>query len=189
MNMRLPEQVVAGVRVHLNNGPARLAELAAEAASTSTAPRRTTAADSCYIVSMRHQTVAAVTGAQLALNLAGLMAAVRGRHPYDLHWFRGSPDHIVRDALWMGSSMSAPGPLVVAQAVSVAVLLRRDSQAARRAVRALGVAMSGGYPIERHVRRRLTRGGWHRVESPVVIGGWALALAMAAIPGKQRPRA
>lgn len=142
----------------------------------------------CYKMTMRrHQVMAAVSSAQLALGLAGLAVAVRRRHAFDLPGWRGSPDHIARDAAWMGTALSAPAPMLVAQAVSAAALTRGDSAAAKATTRGLGLAMCVGYPIERHVRHRLTRRGWHRQESPIAIAGWSLAAAMVAVGGPLRP--
>ena len=80
----------------------------------------------------------------------------------------------------MGTALSAPAPMLVAQAVGTAALIRGEHAAARRTLGALGAAMTCGYAIERLVRRRLTPSGWHAVESPVALAGITLAAAMAA---------
>jgi hypothetical protein len=41
--------------------------------------------------------------------------------------------------------------------------------------------MTAGYLAERLVRQRLTPAGWDRAETPVVIAGISLAVAMALI--------
>lgn len=134
----------------------------------------------CYKVLMRRdRLLAAVAAGQLGLNVAGLVVAVRRHYPFEIPGWSGSPDHVVRDALWMGTALSAPAPMIVAQAVSTAALARGPSPLARRVLCGLGLAMTLGYPIERHIRHRLTRGGWDRMESPLLLAGLALAVAMA----------
>ena len=135
----------------------------------------------------RHQVIAALSAAQLALGLAGAAIAVRRRYAFDFPGWRGSPEHVARDAAWMGTALSAPAPMLVAQAVSAATLSRSDSPAARAAIRGLGLAMCLGYPIERHVRHRLSPRGWHRQESAMAIAALGLAAAMAAAGGPLRP--
>ncbi|MBA2529239.1 MAG: hypothetical protein H0V19_04655 [Euzebyales bacterium] len=129
----------------------------------------------------RYRLLAAVSGAQLAFGGAGLAAALRRGHAYDFLWMHGRRDKVARDALLMGTAMSAPVPMLVTQAVLTAVVTRRRSRHAARGIGALGAAMVAGYVVERHVRRRLTPSGWDAVESSVVIGGIGLAGAMAAL--------
>lgn len=129
---------------------------------------------------MNHRTrLALLSGAQLVCGIAGLGLAVRERHAFDIPGWRGSPEHVARDALSMGTALSAPSPMLLAQAAATASLARRDGVVARRTVGALGAAMTCGYLIERLVRRRLTPSGWHRVESPVAAAGLILSAAMA----------
>lgn len=129
---------------------------------------------------MNHrERLAVLSGAQLACGAAGLGLAVRGGHAFDIPGWRGSPQNVARDALSMGTALSAPALMLLAQVVATASLARGDSVGARRTLGGLGSAMTVGYLIERLVRRRLTPSGWHRVESPVAAAGLLLSAAMA----------
>ena len=121
-----------------------------------------------------------VSAGQLACGLAGLVVAMRRRYAYDIPFFKGSPDKVGRDALLLGTAYSAPAAMLVTQAVSIAALARREDQRAAWALRGLGAMMVPGHLIERQVRRRLTRAGWDRFESPLVAAGLGLASVMAA---------
>lgn len=134
----------------------------------------------------RHHLVALVSAAQLGFQLAGLRLAIDRKLVFDLPGWRGDPARVGRDALSLGTAVSAPGPMIVAQAISTALLARRDSPAAQRVVGCLGLTMMAGYLIERHVRHRLTPRGWDPVESSVAAGGWALAAGMAYVGRRRR---
>jgi pimeloyl-ACP methyl ester carboxylesterase len=58
---------------------------------------------------------------------------------------------------------------------------RRPSRGAARALGGLGALQVAGYLGERLVRRRLRPSGWDAVESPLVVVGIGLAVAMAAL--------
>jgi hypothetical protein len=47
----------------------------------------------------RGRLLAAVSVAQLATGVAGLVVALRRRHPYDVFWMHGRPDTMARDAI------------------------------------------------------------------------------------------
>jgi hypothetical protein len=79
--------------------------------------------------------LAAVSAAQLATELAGMVAGLRRRHPYDVFWMHGDPATITRDAVFRGSALSAPVPNMLIQAAMTAVVVRWPS---RRAAQALG---------------------------------------------------
>lgn len=123
--------------------------------------------------------LARIATLQLAANAAGLAIAVRRRRPYDILWFSGREDKVARDAVLMGTSYSAPLPMLVLQAVFTGALTRGAHANARRGLGLLGAAMVPGYLGERWVHRRLSRGGWDPVETPLVVVGVALATAMA----------
>jgi ABC-type Mn2+/Zn2+ transport system permease subunit len=128
--------------------------------------------------------LAVVAGAQLATGISGLAVAVRRKRAYDFLGVHGDPAHVARDAVWMGTALSAPAPMLVAQTWALWRVARRGSRVDRveRAVLgALGAAMVGGYLGESLVRRRLSRAGWDRVESPIAATGLVLAAAMAAL--------
>ena len=136
--------------------------------------------------------LAVVSGAQLALGVAGLAVAVRRKRSYDFLGVRGDPAHVVRDAAWMGTALSAPAPMLVAQAWATCRVAgggQRRAGRERLALGGLGAAMVAGYLGESLVRRRLKPAGWDRVESPIVGAGVALAAAMAALWFADRQRA
>lgn len=124
--------------------------------------------------------LAAISAAQLLVGAAGLAVAVRRRRAYEVLWLTGSPDKVARDAVWMGTALSAPAPMLVAQAWWTATTVRRPSPTARRGLGLLGAAMVPGYLGERLVRRRLTPSGRDPVESSIAVIGIGLAAAMAA---------
>jgi hypothetical protein len=134
---------------------------------------------------LRSRLLAAVSAAQLACNVAGLAVALRRRHAYDVLWMHGRRDDVARDALSMGTALSAPAPMLVAQAVWTIRAARRASRLATVGLGGLGAVMVPGYLGERHVRQRLRPSGWDRLESPLILAGIGLAAAMAALG---RPR-
>jgi len=139
--------------------------------------------------------LAAVSAAQLGAGLLGLAVALKRRHAYDFLFLHGHPDHVARDALLMGTALSAPATMLVAQAVATARLWRSPSRPARLVVTGLGMAMVPGYLGEKLVRRRLTRSGYEPLETHFVIAGIQLAALMALLglsslrePTNRRPR-
>jgi len=105
--------------------------------------------------------LAAVSTAQLMLGLAGLAKALRGRGSFDIGIMRGSPATIKRDQWVTGTSLSAPGLMLILQTLSTVGLFTRRRQAAARSLMVLGLIMSLGYPAEREVRR-----AWRHWEMP-----------------------
>ena len=136
---------------------------------------------------MRSRVLAVVSGAQLALGLVGLRTALRRRHAYDFLWLRGDAAHVARDAVTMGTALSAPGPMLVAQGVATGTVALHPDRRAERILGVLGAAMVAGYLGERLVRTRLTPAGWEPLESTVVVAGLGLAAAMAVL-GLRPPR-
>jgi hypothetical protein len=122
-----------------------------------------------------------VSAAQLAAGACGLALALRRRHAFDLPFWHGRPSAVGRDALLMGTALSAPGVMLGAQAGAVTALARGPRPAARRLLGGLGAAMVAGYLAERLVRHRLVPSGWDTAESPVIVAGISLAAAMALI--------
>jgi hypothetical protein len=125
--------------------------------------------------------LAAVSTAQLATGIAGLVVALKRRHPYDFLMLHGRSDQIARDALWMGTALSAPGPMLAAQGWAVTRLMRGPSGRARAVLGTLGVTMVGGYLGESLVRRRLRPSRWDPLESPMAVAGIAPAATMAVV--------
>jgi hypothetical protein len=56
----------------------------------------------------RGRLLAAVSAAQLGAGVAGMVVALRRRHPYDLLWMHGRADAIARDTVVKGTALSAP---------------------------------------------------------------------------------
>ena len=116
-----------------------------------------------------------------------MVVALRRRHPYDVFWMHGRSDAIARDTILRGTALSAPVSNLLVQAALTAVVARRPSRGAARALGGLGALQVAGYLGERLVRRRLRPSGWDPVESPLVVAGIGLAGAMAAL-GRQGGR-
>jgi hypothetical protein len=117
--------------------------------------------------------------AQLAVQAAGLVVAVRRRRNYDVGFMRGAPEHVVRDALWMGTAYCAPAYLIAAQGWATARLRRQSDDGARRLLGMLGVLYCPGYLFERYVRTHLRR--FDPVETPIALAGVGLAAAMGVL--------
>jgi pimeloyl-ACP methyl ester carboxylesterase len=110
-----------------------------------------------------------------------MVVALQRRHPYDVFWMHGRADAIARDTIVKGTALSAPVSNLLAQAALTAVVARRPSLGAARALGGLGALQVAGYLGERLVRRRLRPSGWDAVESPLAVVGIGLAGAMAAL--------
>jgi pimeloyl-ACP methyl ester carboxylesterase len=130
----------------------------------------------------------AVSAAQLASGVAGMVVALRRRRPYDLLWMHGRADTIARDTILKGTALSAPVSNLLAQAALTAVLARRPSRGAARALGGLGALQLPGYLGEGLVRRRLRPSGWDAVESPLAVAGIGLAGAMAVLGSRAARR-
>jgi hypothetical protein len=131
---------------------------------------------------MAHRTtLLAVTSVQLAAQLAGHVVALRRRRHFDVPFLTGSPEHLVRDWLWFGTSYSAPPYLLGPQAWALARLLRAPDDRARWVLQRLGTGLTLGYLSERWARARVRPGGFDRIETPVVVAGWGGAAAMALL--------
>jgi hypothetical protein len=120
-----------------------------------------------------------LSSAQLAVQAAGLAVAVRRRRNYDVGFLRGSPEHVVRDALWMGTAYSAPAYLIATQWWATSRLRRQPDDGARRLLGMLGVLYCPGYLFERYVRGHLRR--FDAVETPVALASVGLAAAMGVL--------
>ncbi|MFI5047413.1 MAG: hypothetical protein ACHQIG_10150 [Acidimicrobiia bacterium] len=129
----------------------------------------------------RERRLAAVSGCQLAAGVLGLAIAVRRRHAYDVPLLHGRPERVARDAVLMGTALSAPMVMLVAQGLATARVLRGGSKTARLVLGGLGAAMVAGYLGERHVRERLRPAGWDALESSVVVAGITLAATMGVL--------
>jgi hypothetical protein len=86
----------------------------------------------------------AVSVAQLATNVTGLVVALRRRHPYDVFWMHGQADTVARDAILRGTALSAPVSNLLAQAAMTVLVARRPSHGAARALAGLGALQVPG---------------------------------------------
>ena len=128
----------------------------------------------------RISALALVSTAQLALGLVGLRRAVSTGTCYDLGFLRGSLDTARRDRWLMGTNLSAPGVMLLAQGLAtVALVSGRRRRVAARTLGILGAVMALGYPAEVSVRQ-----AWRhpdRVVAPLTAVAEALAIAMAVL--------
>jgi hypothetical protein len=134
----------------------------------------------------RGRALAVVSAAQLGAGVAGMVVALRREHPYDVFWMHGQPDAIARDTLFKGTALSAPMSTLVTQTALTAVMARRPSQRAARALRIVGLTMVAGYLGERLVRQRLRPSGWDALESPLIVAALGPSVGMAVL-GNLRP--
>ena len=123
--------------------------------------------------------LAAVSAAQLGAGLLGLVVALKRRHAYDFLFLHGRADRVARDALFMGTALSAPAPMLITQAVATVRLMRGARGHDDVVLAALGGAMVAGYLGEALVRRRLQPSGFDRLESPLAVAGVTLSAGMA----------
>ncbi len=126
----------------------------------------------------RRRALVLTSGVQLASGLVAMAVAIGRRRPCDVPLLHGKPSAVGRDSLYLGTALSAPVPMLVAQALAAVRLARRPSAGAERTLGALGAAMVPGYLAEHLVRARLRRGGGDIVESPLIVVGLTLAGAM-----------
>jgi hypothetical protein len=135
----------------------------------------------------RDRLLAAVSAVQLTVGLAGLVVAATRRHSWHFLFVRGRPENTLRDGLSIGTALSAPSPMLIAQGVATARLWRgqsageRDRKRERLVLGGLGAAMTFGYLGESLVRRRLRPAHWDRVDSPIAATGLGLAALMAVV--------
>ncbi len=129
----------------------------------------------------RRRWLTLVSTAQLGAALAGLTVCVRRRHPYDFLFLRGRAENVARDALGMGTPLSAPALMLAAQAAAIVQLARGRTGRPELVLAGLGAAMVPGYLGEALVRRRLRRSGFDGVETPLAAIGLGLAAAMAGL--------
>jgi len=127
----------------------------------------------------RRHLLAVVSAAQLATGLVGLTIAVRRRLPSDpmgVH-LNLSAERLARDQVVMGTARSAPGLMLLTQAVATATLARRPSYRATRSLGVLGAIMTFGYLVERG--SPLSPGHQELIGTPLFAGGLLGAIAMA----------
>ena len=76
---------------------------------------------------------------QLGMGLVGLRKALRDGTAYDLGFTRGTPETMKRDLWFMGTNLSAPAWMLLAQALATVLLMTRHRSRAAKALGILGV--------------------------------------------------
>jgi hypothetical protein len=130
----------------------------------------------------------AISTGQLIAGVTGWAVAVRRRRNWDLRqpwaawpFLHGTPEHVGRDSLLMGTAYSPPAYMLGLQLWAIRRLAAGPDDGARRLLGMSGAVMTPGYLGEKYVRAHLRRSGWDRVETPVVAVSMALAGAMAVL--------
>lgn len=129
-----------------------------------------------------------VSMAQLATGVAGMALAIKRRHPYNTPVKRGAPERVGRDSILNGTALSAPVTMLVTQAVAARVALRGAPSGADTVLGGLGATMVSGYLAESLCRRRLHPSDFDVSETPLVIMGISLSIAMAVLGFRERRR-
>jgi hypothetical protein len=93
-----------------------------------------------------------ISAAHLSLALAGMRKALRNRTPADVGFMHGSPETMKRDIWFMGTNLSAPPHMLLAQALATVLLMTRHRSSAAKTLGILGAMNSLGYPAEKSVR-------------------------------------
>lgn len=133
----------------------------------------------------RRRVMLIVAGAQLAAGLAGMVTAIRREYAYDVFWMHGRANNVRRESILFGTAMSPPVWMLACQAALIVALAQGGTRRFEPALGGLGAAIVGGYLGERLVRERLAPGGWHPLESPLLLAGIGLASAMAVLGLRQ----
>lgn len=121
--------------------------------------------------------LAAVSLAELIVQLAGARKAFRDRIPYDLPFMHGKPENVERDVWTIGSRLSAPAPLLAAHAAGTVLLLARPRPWLRRAVGWLGAVYIPGILLERVTRESFRHPD--RETTPLTASALGFSVAMA----------
>jgi hypothetical protein len=130
--------------------------------------------------------LASVSLVQLIVQLAGARKALRDQIPYDLPLMQGKAENIARDLWTIGSRLSAPGPLLAAQAAGTVLLLVRPRPWLREAIGYLGAVYIPGILSERVTRESFRHP--NREITPLTASALGLSIAMAllGLAGRKR---
>jgi len=129
----------------------------------------------------RDRVLGTVSAVQLGAGAAGMAIALRRRHAYHLPVLHGRPDRVPRDSILMGTALSPPVTMLIAQAIATAGVLCRPTPLTKKVLGTLGALMVPGYFAEQHVRHRLQPSSWDTIESPLVVLGISAAAAMVML--------
>ena len=130
--------------------------------------------------------LAAVSLAELILQLIGARKAIRDGIPYDAPIGRGRPEDVARDMWVAGSGLSAPWPTLAVHVAGTALLIARPRPWVRRAVGLLGAFYIVGISWERITRESFRHPD--RGTTPLIASGLALSGAMALLGLGRRRR-
>jgi hypothetical protein len=122
-----------------------------------------------------------VSSVHLAATLTGMGTAMSRRSPFDVPFLHGDPNRMGPQSIVFGTALSEPIVMLIAETGGLALLVLRDSHAARILLRALGASNIVGYLLERHVRYRLRCNGWDALESPLILTGIAASAMMVVL--------
>jgi hypothetical protein len=123
----------------------------------------------------------AAAGAHLAVAIASMTVALSRSSPFHLPFWRGDPHLVLRDSFLMGTALSEPVVMMLAEAAAIAALIRGPSRNASAVLGWLGAANLPGYALEQQVRSRLRPGSWDAIESLLIVGGVKLSCAMVIV--------
>lgn len=115
----------------------------------------------------------------LLFSVVGFRKAVQEKIPYDIGFVKGSAEHIARDQVTLGSALSPPTLIMVAQAAGTARMFKNPGADAARLLGVLGLAMSVGFSMERVFHESIRNP--NRSTTPIVVGGESMAIVMAVL--------
>jgi hypothetical protein len=130
--------------------------------------------------------LAAVSVAQLLIQVVSARKAIRDQVPYDTPFGRGKPENVARDMWSQGSGMSAPWPVLAAQAAGTLVLFGKHPSWVGKALGWLGGSYIYGYLSERSVRASFRHP--EMKTTPLTVLGTVLSIAMALLGLARRER-
>lgn len=136
----------------------------------------------------RRRALVVVSAAEVVVTGAGAAVALTRGHAYDVPMLRGRVENIRRDSVLVGTALSPPAVMVVAQVIAVLRLACGESRWATVLLGTLGEVMVVGHLSESLVRRRLRPSDWERTETPIVVAGLSLSCLMAALALTMRRR-
>jgi uncharacterized membrane protein YraQ (UPF0718 family) len=123
--------------------------------------------------------LAVASTVNLLFSVVGFRKAVQEKIPYDVGFMKGLAEHIARDQITLGSALSPPTIMMVAQAAGTARMFKNPGLAAARLLGVLGLAMSIGFSMERVFHESVRNP--NRSTTPIVAGGESTAIVMAVL--------
>lgn len=115
----------------------------------------------------------------LLFSVVGFRKAVQEKIPYDIGFMKGTAEHIARDQITLGSALSPPTIMMVAQAAGTARMFKNPGAGAARLLGVLGLAMSIAGSMERLFHESVRNP--NRSTTPIVAGEGSMAIVMAVL--------